>query len=102
MGFDPTVHVYESTCAICLQEFEKDDKISQLECHYKHIFHTKCIDNWIKKLHNSCPVCRVPILVKNNQDKSLGKERNEPVNEEHRALLQDGTDEEGICPFVIL
>ncbi|KRX08774.1 hypothetical protein PPERSA_08085 [Pseudocohnilembus persalinus] len=44
-------------CSICLEIFEKDNKIIQLPCHYKHIFHQKCIKNWWKTLQ-ACPICR--------------------------------------------
>lgn len=62
VGFDPLTHKYESTCAICLLDFQTSDTISQLECHFKHIYHVSCLTEWIKSSKNySCPVCRVPI-----------------------------------------
>jgi hypothetical protein len=34
-------------CTICLENFKGDDSIIQLNCHYKHIFHENCIEDWI-------------------------------------------------------
>mmetsp|Transcript_4230 Transcript_4230/g.7181 ORF Transcript_4230/g.7181 Transcript_4230/m.7181 type:complete len:84 (+) Transcript_4230:1135-1386(+) len=49
-------------CAICLEDFSEKDgnKISQLECSKKHIFHLKCIIEWVEK-SDICPLCREPI-----------------------------------------
>ena len=30
-------------------------------CDERHLFHTKCIEAWIRKGHNSCPLCRKQI-----------------------------------------
>ena len=30
-------------CTICLQYFDKDDEVTRLACHKKHVFHSKCI-----------------------------------------------------------
>ena len=55
----------ESTCAICLVEFEADgDKVAQLPCNNKHIFHTQCILKWVEHIA-TCPMCRTPIKVSN-------------------------------------
>ena len=42
-------------CAICLEMFEEDENIIQLNCN--HIFHLHCIDDWLQRKEN-CPVCR--------------------------------------------
>lgn len=44
-------------CAICLSDFEAAEEVCQLRCHELHIFHKKCIVQWLKK-KNECPVCR--------------------------------------------
>jgi hypothetical protein len=48
------------TCSICLLELKKHEKT--LDC--QHIFHKKCIDEWISN-NNTCPLCRkiIPILI---------------------------------------
>ena len=34
-------------CVICLEEFQKGSEIAELNCNSKHIFHIKCIKNWV-------------------------------------------------------
>ena len=49
-------------CSICFESLEKND-IVILNCN--HIFHYKCIGNWMKSIHNNniktddkfCPIC---------------------------------------------
>ena len=45
----------QTECAICLQEFENDNEVYQLECH--HIYHKSCLDQWFSR-QNSCPLCK--------------------------------------------
>uniref|UniRef100_A0A7C8ZUC2 RING-type domain-containing protein n=1 Tax=Opuntia streptacantha TaxID=393608 RepID=A0A7C8ZUC2_OPUST len=44
-------------CAICLGEGFEEEEICKVlpECH--HVFHSDCIDQWLKTKQN-CPVCR--------------------------------------------
>lgn len=43
-------------CAVCLCEFEPDDKLRLLpKC--SHAFHLDCIDTWLLS-HSTCPLCR--------------------------------------------
>lgn len=57
--FDSTKH--EECCAICMEEFTKDDTLTVLKCNPKHYFHNHCIEDWVKKGKNTCPLCRVTI-----------------------------------------
>ena len=43
-------------CSTCLERFTPNCGISSTMC--GHIFHTDCINTWIKKGHKSCPQCR--------------------------------------------
>ncbi|OIV92944.1 hypothetical protein TanjilG_20606 [Lupinus angustifolius] len=46
----------DSTCAVCLGEFEEGQELRTLpEC--MHSFHVPCIDMWLYS-HTSCPICR--------------------------------------------
>jgi len=51
----------KNNCAICLDDFEEESKVSEInEC--KHLFHKDCIIEWDK--YNECvkcPVCRTEI-----------------------------------------
>ena len=44
-------------CVICMCEFEDSDQIAELRCDSRHIFHTKCIEDWLKN-NDTCPNCR--------------------------------------------
>ncbi|XP_021731375.1 RING-H2 finger protein ATL13-like [Chenopodium quinoa] len=47
-------------CAVCLCEFEPDDKLRLLpKC--SHAFHVDCIDTWLLS-HSTCPLCRASLL----------------------------------------
>ena len=45
-----------SDCAICLQSVDDSHK-KKLDCDCVYIYHTDCIDQWLKD-HPSCPTCR--------------------------------------------
>lgn len=46
-------------CAVCLFEFEDEDKGRVLpKC--QHTFHVECIDTWFLSVSN-CPLCRAPV-----------------------------------------
>lgn len=46
-------------CAICYEPLKTQppEPITILGCHDKHIFHHKCVGNWVKT-HATCPLCR--------------------------------------------
>ncbi|CDW85266.1 e3 ubiquitin-protein ligase rnf13 [Stylonychia lemnae] len=51
------------SCSICFEEFTADLEIRSTQC--KHVFHEKCIYEWIKtKLSDpDCPYCRTKIII---------------------------------------
>ncbi|KAH0261340.1 hypothetical protein KCU91_g14077, partial [Aureobasidium melanogenum] len=47
----------EQRCLVCLCDFEHDEEVRRLvKCN--HLFHKECIDQWLTKGRNSCPLCR--------------------------------------------
>jgi len=45
-------------CTICLADYEENDcEIVVLNCGTRHVFHEKCLLEWIKK-QEYCPICR--------------------------------------------
>ena len=46
-------------CVICLEDFKNFDKSIYLPC--IHLFHEKCITDWINTKKGFCPVCRSKI-----------------------------------------
>ncbi|KAJ0984932.1 hypothetical protein J5N97_003288 [Dioscorea zingiberensis] len=89
-------------CAVCLCEFEGDDKLRLLpKC--SHAFHLECIDTWLLS-HSTCPLCRRSLLPDlspscspmvlvlesgSESSRELGSERGELGDEELRTSLGD-------------
>ncbi|GER27801.1 RING/U-box superfamily protein [Striga asiatica] len=48
-----------SDCAICLDSFQVGDLCRNIPV-CKHLFHSKCLDRWIRK-NPTCPVCRTRV-----------------------------------------
>ena len=46
-------------CVICLEDFQNNDKSIYLPCF--HLFHEKCITDWINIKKGFCPLCRAII-----------------------------------------
>jgi len=57
------VELSDQSCAICYDNFEIGTNVNELRC--GHIYHSECIDSWIKDLRNKyCPYCRKSVLRK--------------------------------------
>ena len=52
----------KKNCVICLEDFKNGDKATVLPC--IHIFHTSCIQNWLKT-QNCCPICKFKLTGEN-------------------------------------
>jgi len=44
----------ESSCAVCLSDFEACDMLRRLPC--RHSFHSGCVDKWLQQ-NRVCPLC---------------------------------------------
>ena len=45
--FDPSTFGIGKECAICTNEYQKDDQIITLPCDPRHYFHEECIKTWL-------------------------------------------------------
>lgn len=45
-------------CPVCQESFKDEDQVICMPC--SHSYHEDCLVTWLK-MHNSCPVCRVPL-----------------------------------------
>ena len=52
--FTPSVDDEEPHCAICLGEYEENEKLVRLPC--GHTYHEECINSWCTN-HTRCPLC---------------------------------------------
>ncbi|KAL8458559.1 hypothetical protein ACS0TY_036180 [Phlomoides rotata] len=51
----------EEVCAVCLLEFEGEDKVNELgRC--GHVFHVGCLEKWLDRCQFTCPLCRSSVL----------------------------------------
>ncbi|KAF4674343.1 hypothetical protein FOL47_009365 [Perkinsus chesapeaki] len=48
------------SCPICLSDFGEDDVVMTLPCNTKHVFHERCITQWLA-VSQLCPICRTNI-----------------------------------------
>lgn len=51
----------QTSCAICLEEYEQGEKLRQLAC--GHCFHHDCIKPWLTERSASCPLCKLEVTV---------------------------------------
>ena len=85
----------EITCLVCLSEFIADDDIITLDCN--HIFHKKCISEWVK-YKTECPHCRDTIQkTKEKVVKSFNNMINIEADDEEEEEEEDVFGEESIC-----
>ena len=54
-------------CTICLCEYEEQEDVRRLPC--MHLFHRDCVDQWLPT-NKRCPICRVDIESKANDEQS--------------------------------
>lgn len=60
------LHKYhDDICSICYEGYEVKQKVTELYC--KHIYHKKCLYDWLRTDQNyRCPLCNLPLLSKEN------------------------------------
>ncbi|KAF7011998.1 hypothetical protein CFC21_026242 [Triticum aestivum] len=54
-GAPAGARLQQTECAVCLKDFEVDDKVATMPC--DHYFHQGCISEWLK-VSCACPLCR--------------------------------------------
>tara|TARA_Y100000590_G_C15642864_1_gene985685 strand:- start:423 stop:950 length:528 start_codon:yes stop_codon:yes gene_type:complete len=78
-----------NNCTICFLEISEEDKVI-LNCN--HFFCNSCIQDWLNKDKNSCPLCRQEIKEYNHNDKNyrlIIKENNQrDLNDIDRQLVR--------------
>eukprot|EP01084_Bolivina_argentea_P043634 80369_1 len=56
---------HNDSCAICLDDFSLNEELRLLPCN--HGFHRQCVDPWLTKSSELCPMCKQSIFV-NEED----------------------------------
>lgn len=49
----------EEKCSICMVGFDVDDEVYDIKCN--HIFHTDCLNTYLKNYGYKCPICRTEL-----------------------------------------
>lgn len=60
-AYFPTDALIDSSCSICLNEYEEGDSLTLLPI-CKHVFHDACISVWLAR-HVRCPLCQFDLSV---------------------------------------
>jgi hypothetical protein len=53
---DMTQFSASEVCGICLQTLGNQERFQRLRC--DHVFHTRCVDSWLRRNHSDCPLCK--------------------------------------------
>lgn len=54
--------LFESTCSICMGDYEENDKVYEFACPGGHYYHIGCLNDWLKN-RNTCPLCKAPVYI---------------------------------------
>ena len=52
---------FSFSCPICCCDYQQDEHLAQMPCNPKHIFHSKCIGEWLNN-NDLCPLCKANII----------------------------------------
>jgi len=64
-------------CAICLEEVEDEQLVSELPC--THVYHSDCIRKWLKR-RMTCPLCNENLIRNGNSNTAENSDRLQPEN----------------------
>ena len=48
-------------CVICMEEFKDSDEVAELKCDERHYFHSRCLEDWLKR-KLECPLCKKVVI----------------------------------------
>lgn len=64
-------------CSICTEDFTKGEEVRVLPCNHK--FHPECVDPWLLNVSGTCPLCRVDLRPKEEQEADGAESRSGSV-----------------------
>ncbi|CDW84121.1 e3 ubiquitin-protein ligase sis3-like [Stylonychia lemnae] len=74
----------DDVCPICCDQFQDESEVVLMPCNIKHIYHPKCIEEWLTK-HINCPLCKAAVF-KNTQIEQLEENIRIPQDELQQQL----------------
>ncbi|KAK5949494.1 hypothetical protein OHC33_009486 [Knufia fluminis] len=66
---DGTDEAGQLGCSICTEDFNKGEEVRVLPCNHK--FHPECVDPWLLNVSGTCPLCRIDLRPKNEQQEQV-------------------------------
>lgn len=81
-------HNHQTSCAVCLQEFQAEELAVRLPC--SHLFHEDCVRQWLKK-HHTCPTCRKPLKASGPDGAAAERERGDAADPSSWFAMPQGT-----------
>jgi len=60
---------YDTECSICFGPYAQGEEIRKLPC--SHHFHRRCVDVWLFKYQNRCPLCLTVVGPRQEAEKKL-------------------------------
>ena len=67
-------------CPVCFTSSETTIKIKKCN----HVFCEDCIQKWLKDHKNTCPICRVNVIIESENSNNENENENSNGNEENR------------------
>lgn len=65
---DGTDEAGQLGCSICTEDFNKGEEVRVLPCNHK--FHPECVDPWLLNVSGTCPLCRIDLRPKGEQEET--------------------------------
>ncbi|RWS22328.1 E3 ubiquitin-protein ligase RNF167-like isoform X1 [Leptotrombidium deliense] len=65
-------------CSICGGRFDKGDYFRVFPC--QHLYHEHCLDVWLMKSNNRCPLCLRMITIENKNINEVKNTEKPPMN----------------------
>ena len=81
---DKTKVIGSERCVICLDDYDYNHNVGELECEHK--FHQECIEKWLME-KTICPLCKYNVL-SSNDSSSLDDNPEHIVSENNEISLQ--------------
>jgi len=69
----------DPSCPICLVDYQHGSEV-QRSASCDHLYHTTCIDGWLKRDKKECPCCRSNFYDLDNSNKNNKKEHSSRTN----------------------
>ena len=80
----------QNECVICCEDLKKGCAIRKIPV-CKHIFHSKCIDNWFKtkieEAIHKCPLCNAEITIEKIKEAKF--KRKEERKQKRKSVIQE-------------